>query len=153
VKEALATTDLSASTLELEITETAALTDFSMALKKLNALRELDIKLSLDDFGTGYSSLSYLHKLPVQVLKIDQSFVRDLLTDKTKRAITRSTINLAHHIGLHVIAEGVESRDHMQILSKWQCDQIQGYLLAKPMPFSELLQFIDKHNPADWIAT
>lgn len=130
-------TGIPTTLLELEITESAALTDIETTLAKLVALRQLGIKLSLDDFGTGYSSLSYLHRLPVQTLKIDQSFTRYLTLDPAKMAITESIIRMAHQIDLSVVAEGVETAEQLQQLQQWQCDQMQGYLLSRPVPLEE----------------
>jgi EAL domain-containing protein (putative c-di-GMP-specific phosphodiesterase class I) len=153
VKGILKESGLSASSLELEITESAALTDFDLVIDQLLALQELGIKLSLDDFGTGYSSLSYLHKLPVQTIKIDRSFTQNLSPGSTETAITHSVIKLAQHIGLSVVAEGVETREQLQQFADWQCNQIQGYLIGKPMPFDDFIEFNIQHTPTQWMGT
>ncbi len=139
VAAVVAATGMRPALLELEITESAALTDIETTLAKLEALRQLGIKLSLDDFGTGYSSLSYLHRLPVQTLKIDQSFTRYLTLDPAKMAITESIIRMAHQLDLSVVAEGVETEAQRQQLQQWQCDQMQGYLLSRPVPLAEFM--------------
>ncbi|MHB8453088.1 MAG: EAL domain-containing protein [Acidiferrobacterales bacterium] len=123
--------------LELEITETAIMEDPVGALDVLTRLGALGISLSVDDFGTGYSSLSYLHKLPVDSIKIDKSFVMPMLSDKDSAVIVRSTIALAHDLGLKVIAEGVENEASWLHLSELGCDVAQGYYIARPMPAAE----------------
>ncbi len=138
VKQILEETKLAPELLELEITESVALSDFNLAIEKLEVLKKLGIKLTLDDFGAGFSSLSYLNKLPVNVLKTDQSFIQNLSDDKTIKAITHSVINLAHDIGLSVIAEDPE---HLAQLRSWHCEQVQGYLVARPMPYEQFVQF------------
>ena len=106
----------------------------------MHELKEIGISLSIDDFGTGYSSLSYLKKFPIDVLKIDQSFIRDLTTDQDDAAITTTVITLAKTLRLNVIAEGVETADHVHFLRKLNCDQIQGYFFSKPVPAEEFAQ-------------
>ena len=118
----------------LEITESAIMDDPQRALGTLNALSALGFKLSIDDFGTGYSSLAYLKKLPVDELKIDQSFVLNMEADADDAAIVRSTIDLAHNLGLCVVAEGVENARVWDMLRELNCDQAQGYHMGKPMP-------------------
>jgi diguanylate cyclase (GGDEF)-like protein len=133
--------------LELEITESAVMDDAEFALRVLHSLRDEGIPLYIDDFGTGYSSLSYLRKLPVQYIKIDQSFVRDMATSKDSLAIVRSTIDLVHDLGLKVVAEGVETREAWNQLAALGCDIAQGYFLAKPMPSGELQKWISEFRP------
>ncbi len=118
----------------LEITESAIMDDPQRALGTLNGLSALGFKLSIDDFGTGYSSLAYLKKLPVDELKIDQSFVRNMETDSDDAKIVRSTIDLAHNLGLCVVAEGVENAVVWNMLRELNCDQAQGFHMGKPMP-------------------
>ncbi len=120
--------------LEIEITESAIMDDPAHALEILRNLKDEGIPLFIDDFGTGYSSLSYLKKLPMDALKIDRSFVSDLGIDKDSEAIVRSTIDLAHDLGLKVVAEGVESEAVWHRLNALRCDQAQGYYISKPMP-------------------
>jgi EAL domain-containing protein (putative c-di-GMP-specific phosphodiesterase class I) len=128
-----------ASWLELEITETAVMDDAELALRVLHSLRESGISLYIDDFGTGYSSLSYLQKLPVEYIKIDQSFVRELDRNKDSAVIVRSTIDLAHDLGRKTVAEGVETQAQWDLLASLGCDMAQGYFIARPMPAEDFL--------------
>ncbi len=126
------------SWLEIEILETTAMDDENRAIAALNACRGLGVRVALDDFGTGYSSLGHLHSLPVDVLKIDQTFVRDMLTDISDYSIVQSVISLAHAFNLEVIAEGVETREQGTALLALGCPHAQGYALAHPMPPEEI---------------
>jgi EAL domain-containing protein (putative c-di-GMP-specific phosphodiesterase class I) len=126
------------SRLKLELTESIALDDLDSVVAKMNALRQsVGVSLSLDDFGTGYSSLSYLKRLPVDQVKIDRSFVRDIITDSSDAVMVKTIIDMAHNFGLNVIAEGVESEDQMIFLKKNGCMSFQGYLFSKPVPLEE----------------
>lgn len=118
----------------LEITESAIMDDPTRAEATLNTLSQMGFKLSIDDFGTGYSSLAYLKRLPVNELKIDKSFVMGMAQSESDITIVRSTIDLAHNLGLSVVAEGVESRDLLENLCRLGCDEAQGYYISKPMP-------------------
>ncbi len=120
--------------LVFEITESAVMQDQTRALQVLNQLRELGIGLSVDDFGTGYSSLSQLKRMPVQELKIDQAFIRDLDEHSEDAVIVRSTIEMSHSLGLKVVAEGVEYQRSLELLRRWDCDCVQGYFISRPMP-------------------
>ncbi|MDB5801369.1 MAG: hypothetical protein JWL63_2308 [Rhodocyclales bacterium] len=120
--------------LELEITETALIGDPNRAMSVVERLVEQGMRLSIDDFGTGYSSLAYLKRLPLHALKIDRSFVRDMLIDEQDAIIVRSTIGLAHSLGLQVVAEGVEDVHTLAALRDFGCDLAQGYVLSKPVP-------------------
>ncbi|GAB4142743.1 MAG: hypothetical protein Tsb0016_11290 [Sphingomonadales bacterium] len=120
--------------LTLEITETAISLDPERAFANLNKIADIGVKLSIDDFGTGYSSLSYLQQLPLAELKIDRRFVTNMLNSESDVVIVRSTIDLAHNLGLHVVAEGVENRQHIDMLSRLECDYGQGYFIARAMP-------------------
>ncbi len=131
----------------LEITESAIMDDPQRALNTLNGLSALGFKLSIDDFGTGYSSLAYLKRLPVDELKIDQSFVRSMETDPDDAKIVRSTIDLAHNLGLSVVAEGVENAVVWDMLRELNCDQAQGYHMGKPMPAVDFTKW-----SAAWLA-
>lgn len=122
-----------AEQLIFEITESAIMREPEQSLKVLNRLREFGISLSVDDFGTGYSSLAHLKRLPVQELKIDQSFVRDLDETSEDAVIVRSTIEMSHNLGLKVVAEGVEYEHSLRLLEHWQCDTAQGYLISRPL--------------------
>jgi EAL domain-containing protein (putative c-di-GMP-specific phosphodiesterase class I) len=122
------------STLCLEITESAIMDDPQRALQTLERLHGMGFGLAIDDFGTGYSSLAYLKRLPVDELKIDKSFVLNMELDVDDAKIVRSTIDLAHNLGLNVVAEGVETAKTWKILQALGCDEAQGYFMAKPMP-------------------
>jgi EAL domain-containing protein (putative c-di-GMP-specific phosphodiesterase class I) len=117
----------------LEITESGFMEDPSNAQKVLDRLSELGVRLSIDDYGTGYSSLSYIMRLPVQELKIDQSFISRMVTDTEISTIVRSTIDLGHNLGLKVVAEGVEDISVWNMLRSLGCDDAQGYFMSRPL--------------------
>lgn len=133
------------SRLRFEITETAMMADPGRAAEILNALGAMGIRLSIDDFGTGYSSLAYLKQLPVAELKIDKSFVLGMSTDDNDAVIVRSTIDLAHNIGMRVVAEGVEDKKTYDMLAALGCDVVQGYFISRPVTPEELLRWLQ--NP------
>jgi diguanylate cyclase (GGDEF)-like protein/PAS domain S-box-containing protein len=135
--------NIGAGLVEMEVTESSIMDDAQKALGVLNHIREEGIELSIDDFGTGYSSLSYLQRLPMQYLKIDQSFVREMLKSKESLMIVKSTIDLAHDLNKKVVAEGVETREHWDKLAELGCDIAQGYFIAKPMPVNDFLNWIN----------
>ena len=132
VQNILRTTGAHASQLKLEITESMLLTEMEKTVVKLQCLSDMGIRFSLDDFGTGYSSLSYLKKLPLSILKIDQSFVKELLVDPVDAAIVNTILQLARSLGLSVIAEGVELEGQRKTLAEMGCREFQGYLFGKP---------------------
>ncbi|HEX4126522.1 MAG TPA: EAL domain-containing protein [Acidimicrobiales bacterium] len=134
--------DIPAHLLTLEVTETEIMTDLGAATTVLYALSERGIKLGIDDYGTGYSSLQYLHKLPVNELKIDRSFVTNLPSEESNRIIVRSSIQMAHSLGLYVIAEGAEDEMTCAMLAEAECDFIQGYYLSKPQKADDLQEWI-----------
>jgi diguanylate cyclase (GGDEF)-like protein len=134
VKQVLLDTGLPAHMLELEVTESLALHSVSTTLSTLHACKALGVKLAMDDFGTGYSSLSYLKRYPLDALKIDQAFVRNVTRDAGDAAITRAIVAMAHSFGMSVIAEGVETVDQLDFLSSLNCEDFQGYLFSKPVP-------------------
>jgi diguanylate cyclase (GGDEF)-like protein len=138
----LADTGLPADLLEIEITETAIMADPDGAVQLLRRLQAMGIRVSIDDFGTGYTSLSYLKALPVHTLKIDRVFVADILENHKDQAIAESIIALGHKLGLSVIAEGIEDDDVWQRLISLNCDEGQGYHLARPMPSADLLRWM-----------
>ncbi|MEF8697907.1 MAG: EAL domain-containing protein [Candidatus Accumulibacter sp. UW20] len=137
LRDIIARYDISPAMIELEITESLLMEHVSPTIDLLLAIKAIGISLSIDDFGTGYSSLNYLHRFPIDKLKIDQSFVRDMLDDPNDLAITRAVIGLGHTLGLRVVAEGVEKIEEMRVLSAAGCDELQGYLFGKPMPANE----------------
>lgn len=134
VPQLLASHGVPAHQLTFEITESAIMREPEAALVVLERLRGCGISLSVDDFGTGYSSLAHLKRLPVQELKIDQSFVRDLDETSEDAVIVRSTIEMSHNLGLRVVAEGVEHERSLRLLERWRCDTAQGYLISRPLP-------------------
>ncbi|NCU64552.1 EAL domain-containing protein [Acidovorax sp. 210-6] len=134
LRSALERHHLDASGLKLELTESAILGDIDTTIERMHQLRELGIRFALDDFGTGYSSLSYLKRLPFDQLKIDQSFIHDMLTDNTSNAIVRAILVMSDALGLEIVAEGVETADHRAFLVQHGCQFCQGYLLGRPMP-------------------
>jgi len=130
--------NINPSLLKLELTETMMVDDIDDVIEKMNLLKTNGIQFSMDDFGTGYSSLQYLRQLPLNQLKIDQSFVRDLEHDKQDRSIVKTIIAMGHGLGLDVIAEGVENTQQQDMLMKYGCFNYQGYLFAKPLPVDEV---------------
>jgi EAL domain-containing protein (putative c-di-GMP-specific phosphodiesterase class I) len=124
--------------LEIEITESVAIDNFDDIFTKLNQIREIGVKVALDDFGTGYSSLSYLRQFPIDSLKIDRSFIKDVMIDSQTAAIVTSIISIAHNLNLPVIAEGVETEEQFHFLYDLQCDYIQGYFISPPVPTNEI---------------
>lgn len=128
--------------LELELTESLIMPNAEDTIETLNALKKLGICISVDDFGTGYSSLSYLKRFPIDTLKIDQSFVRDISDDEDDRALVTAIIAMAHNLKLTVVAEGVETREQLDFLFQYECDYVQGFLFGKPMPAAEFHQLI-----------
>jgi len=130
------------SMLVLEITESAVMSNPAEALEVLQILDKMGVSLSIDDFGTGYSSLAYLTKLPVDEIKIDKSFVLEMVLEKHAAVIVRSTIELGHNLGKKVVAEGVETREIWNLLSALGCDTAQGYYMSKPLPADKLMQWL-----------
>ncbi len=143
VADALRDSGLNPAQLELELTESIAMRDVEASVTMLEGLRTMGVRLSIDDFGTGYSSLSYLQRFPLSRLKIDQSFVRDLLTNENNVKITRAIIAMAHSLNLSVLAEGVETEGQLARLREEGCDEVQGYLFSRPVcaeEFEKLLK-------------
>ena len=140
VVETLRESGVDATRLQLEITESLLMLDVQEVVTKMEALRAQGVGFSLDDFGTGYSSLSYLKRLPLDQLKIDASFVRDLLTDPNDAAIVRTIIALARALGLKVLAEGVETEAQRAALATEGCPAYQGFLFSRPVPAADFEQ-------------
>ena len=148
VTEVLARTGTPPGALTLEVTETAMMTEPEKALSVLHALADVGVHLSIDDFGTGYSSLAYLKRLPVHEVKIDRSFVAGIASDPGDRAIVTSTIDLAHTLGLRVVAEGVEDTASLATLAAWGCDAAQGYAICRPVPPGDLRAWLTDWPPS-----
>ena len=143
VREILEDTQLPVHLLELEVTEGAIMTDVDRTVATLRALSGMGVRLAVDDFGTGYSSLSYLAQFPLDVLKIDQSFVRDLVDRSDVGCVVSAIVGLAHSLNLTVVAEGVETPAQLEFLRDLGCEEIQGYLYSRPLTvgdFEELLK-------------
>ncbi len=148
VRHALATSGLSARRLELEITESVMLQDDMTNLTILQDLHALGVKIAMDDFGTGYSSLSYLRRFPFDKIKIDQSFVRDLSSDRDNLAIVKAAIGLGRALGMTVLAEGVETAEQAAILTAEGCHELQGYHLGRPKPLADIAGLFEQQVSA-----
>lgn len=138
--------DLPGELLELELTESLFLEDVTAMTKILSRLKELGVTLAVDDFGTGYSSLAYLKRYPIDKIKIDRSFIRDVPNDADDVAITAAIINLAESLGLSVVAEGVETAEQAAFLERYRCDYIQGFLISHPLPPDEIFAWLKQHS-------
>ncbi len=138
IQQLLADAGLPPQNLTLEITESTLMYNLDHGVQVLNRLRTLGVSVAIDDFGTGYSSLAYLKDLPIDYLKIDRMFVKDIVTDSHDAAIASSIINLAHNLGLKVIAEGVEDSEMLDVLAVFGCDQYQGFFFARPLPADDI---------------
>jgi EAL domain-containing protein (putative c-di-GMP-specific phosphodiesterase class I) len=138
--------DLSAADLELEITESTAMQNPELTLSILDQLSDMGMLLAIDDFGTGYSSLAYLKHLPIQRLKLDRSFVKDLETDLNDAAICSATVALGHKLGLELVAEGVETEGQRDFLAGLGCDFVQGFLYSRPLPADAVIEFVKAHR-------
>lgn len=148
VLHALRTSGADPHRLKLELTESMFAFDLETIITKMTALKAAGVGFSLDDFGTGYSSLSYLKRLPLDQLKIDQSFVRDVLTDPNDATIARTIVALGHSLGLEVIAEGVETAGQREFLVAHGCDYCQGYLISRALPPRAFNAFVRTRAPA-----
>jgi diguanylate cyclase (GGDEF)-like protein/PAS domain S-box-containing protein len=146
VKNALFISKIDPKWLELELTESIIMHDADNTLQSVRNLKALGIQLSIDDFGTGYSSLSYLKRFAVDKLKIDQSFVRDILEDKEDTAIVKTIIQMAKNLNLKTIAEGVETQEVLSIIQDFGCDEVQGYHFAKPMPANDFEHYFSSYS-------
>jgi EAL domain-containing protein (putative c-di-GMP-specific phosphodiesterase class I) len=149
VEAALLQSGLPADALTLELTESSVMADPHRSFTVLEQLHNLGIRLAIDDFGTGYSSLAYLKRLPVAELKIDKSFVLHMATDTDDTMIVRSTIDLAHNLGLETVAEGVEDEETRQLLRQLGCDAIQGYHLTRPLNANDMTTWLRHHVEGD----
>ncbi|MGK2857060.1 MAG: putative bifunctional diguanylate cyclase/phosphodiesterase [Thermoanaerobaculia bacterium] len=146
IARVLEKTGLPAEYLEIEITESNAMRNPEMAIKMLTDLKAMGLRISIDDFGTGYSSLSYLRRFPIDSLKIDQSFVRDIETNENDAAIVSAVIAMAHKLRLTVVAEGVETESQSEFLRSQQCEQMQGFLFSVPKPVADLHELMSRQD-------
>ncbi|HEY5801584.1 MAG TPA: EAL domain-containing protein, partial [Burkholderiaceae bacterium] len=146
IVKAVAANGIDAGLLELELTETSLMSNVEDTIAALRNLKALGIRISIDDFGTGYSSLAYLKRFPIDTIKIDRAFIRDVTTDPDDAAIVLAIINMAHSLKLDVIAEGVETEQQLDYLRQHGCDQIQGYYFSRPVPAAMLEQIIEREN-------
>jgi EAL domain-containing protein (putative c-di-GMP-specific phosphodiesterase class I) len=135
-----------ADLLELELTEGSLMAHTERTSTTLSDLRQLGLKISIDDFGTGYSSLAYLRQFPIDKLKIDIAFIRDITTKPDDAAVTLAIIRLAHSLNLEVIAEGVETAGQLDFLKTHGCEQVQGYYFSRPLPAAALEAFVYAHR-------
>lgn len=142
-RSVLDATGLDPETLEFEITESVAMDDAERSTEIMQRLRDVGIRFCLDDFGTGYSSLGYLKRFPIDTLKIDQSFVRDVLSKPDDATIVRTVIAMAHNLGLDVCAEGTETKEQLEFLRRNTCDRVQGYYYSRPVPAADCETFIE----------
>lgn len=142
LQECLTKHNIDAADLELEVTETAAMANAEQAIELMKQIRAVGVELAIDDFGTGYSSLAYLKLFPIQTLKLDRTFVRDIEEDENDAAICKATIALAHNMGMKVVAEGVETEAQKEFLTSHHCDILQGYLFSRPVPAGEATKLL-----------
>ena len=149
IKGALDDSGIAPECLEIELTESLFMSDIALAVELLHSMKALGVNLSIDDFGTGYSSLSYLSRFPIDVLKVDRSFVCDITRDASNAALVASIIHLAHNLKLAVIAEGVETAEQLDYLRRHGCDEMQGYYVSPPLPAQEFERFLRQHNKLD----
>ena len=143
IADTLRATGLDAACLELELTESLVMDEVERAIATMGEIKAMGVQLAIDDFGTGYSSLAYLKRFPVDVLKIDQSFVRDIETDAGSAAMVGAIVSLAHDLGMRVIAEGVETAPQRDFLHARGCDEVQGYLISRPLPAAEFERMLE----------
>ena len=138
--------------LELEITESTLMDDLDMAVGLMRQLRELGVRLSLDDFGTGYSSLGHLKRFPLHRIKIDRTFIRDVLVEPDNACIVSAIISLAHSLRISVVAEGVETTEQMAYLRKLSCEEAQGYLFSKPICAREFTAMLHSNDSGGFVS-
>jgi EAL domain-containing protein (putative c-di-GMP-specific phosphodiesterase class I) len=147
IREILIKTKVDPKMIELELTESVAVNDVNKCVALMDELRALGLKITIDDFGTGYSSLSYLRNLPLDVIKIDQAFVRQLETDGNSQAIVQAILALAKGLGMETIAEGVENKAQLDLLTQFGCGFFQGFLFSRPVCEEDFLTMLGQENP------
>ena len=148
IVEIISASRVPAHRIELEITETALVSDFDVASDSLRLLKQLGVHISLDDFGTGFSSLSYVHRLPLDKIKIDRSFVADIATNTTSQKVVKSVVDLCRNLNLDCVVEGVETEDQLRILSDLGCRKMQGYLFGRPMSADDASSLLAEESEA-----
>jgi EAL domain-containing protein (putative c-di-GMP-specific phosphodiesterase class I) len=142
VDEALAASGMSPVLLQLEVTESMVMRNVSRAIKILDAIQSRGIRLAIDDFGTGYSSMSLMKQFPIDTIKIDRSFIRDLPVDSEDQAIAQAIISMGKALGMTVVAEGVETIEQQAFLRSHACDEMQGFLFSRPLPSGQLADLL-----------
>lgn len=145
IVQILEETGLAPEYLDLELTESSIMSNAPATIDMLSTLKAMGVTISIDDFGIGFSSLSYLKRLPIDSLKIDQSFIRDVTTDADDAALVIAIVTLAHNLRLKVVAEGVETAEQLKFLQLLRCDEVQGYLCVKPLPAARLEQALTEN--------
>ncbi len=145
VARIIAESGLTPESLELEITESMVMQNAEHARETLEKLKAMGVSLSIDDFGTGYSSLAYLKRFPIDCIKVDRSFIKDIPVDADDMAITKGVIALGHSLRLKVVAEGVETKEQQEFLQANDCDEMQGFLFSKPLPAEEVTTLLKNH--------
>nr|WP_321266281.1 EAL domain-containing protein [uncultured Sulfurimonas sp.] len=138
---------VSPTQVEFEVTETLSMTNMTSSLRILSEIKSIGVSIAIDDFGTGHSSLAYLKKFPINTLKIDRSFVLDIIKDDEDKTIVQTIISMAHSLGFKTVAEGVETQEHAKLLRSMNCDQLQGYYFSRAIPKDEFTQFIKEYIP------
>ena len=146
INDTIAIFDTGHDQLTLEVTESAIVRDMDLAIDFLNEMVSMGINISIDDFGTGYSSFSYFKHIPASELKIDRSFVKNMLNDKVDLHIVKSIINMAHGFGLKVVAEGIEDEETYQVMISLGCDVAQGYYVSEPLSQTQFIEWLNQYN-------
>jgi EAL domain-containing protein (putative c-di-GMP-specific phosphodiesterase class I) len=149
VRAALDETGMPPELLELEVTESSVMHNIERAVQVLTALKAMGVRLAIDDFGTGYSSLSQLKRFPIDTLKVDRSFIREIPDDPEDRAIAEAIIAMGRTLSLTVVAEGVETHEQQEFLRRHGCDQMQGFYFSKPIAAEEFAELLQRHEAED----
>jgi diguanylate cyclase (GGDEF)-like protein len=151
ISELLERSGIQPSDLILEITESTVMEDTDVTLKNFQELTKMGLRISVDDFGTGYSSLSYLKRFPIHAIKIDRSFIKDVITSEDDATIANTIISMAHNLNMIVVAEGVETEDQLMFLLERNCDELQGYLFSSPLPADDVTVLLEKETKGDYL--
>jgi EAL domain-containing protein (putative c-di-GMP-specific phosphodiesterase class I) len=153
IATALRSTGLQPDLLEVELTESMVIQNTERAGRVLNEIKKMGVRLAIDDFGVGYSSLTHLKRFPIDTLKVDRSFIRDLPEDPDDKAITEAIIAMGKTLSLTVIAEGVETADQLAFLASESCDEVQGYLVGRPQPIAAYAEAVGRERDRDEVAS